>query len=183
MKSLIANWVDGLNTRNMLHKFNLILCGSQDGFSREVFENKCYKVSQTLVIMKLKETGELIGGYNPVYWNSKGKTSNEGLIETDKSFIFKIDKNQINNSILSRVKNPEYAILHNSIAFKNTMNNIKFCEFFANFGCDLITCNSVDNVPYCYYQFCRYKNDLNLKHKDKKVHLLEELEIYKLIHV
>ena len=66
---------------------------------------------------------------------------------------------------------------------KYTFNNIKFCEFFTNFGDDLITCNSIDNVPYCYYRVNYYKNDLNLKHKDKKVHLLEELEIYKLIHV
>src|SRR5207245_2310616 len=104
----------------------------------------------------------------------------------DKSFIFKIDENQINNSILSRVEDPRYAIYHNDRAFKNTINNIKFCEFFANFGNDLRTCNSIDNVPYCYYyrQFHDgYKNNLNLKCKDKNVYLLEELEIYKLIHV
>ena len=113
------------------------------------------------------------------------KSSDERyLIKTDKSFIFKIEKNQINNSMLSRVKNPEKAIVHNSRTFNNTINNIKFCEFFTNFGGDLTTCNSIDNVSYCYYyQPRRYKNDLNLKCKDKKVHLLEELEIYKLDHI
>ena len=114
------------------------------------------------------------------------KSSDERyLIKTDKSFIFKIEKNQINNSILSRIKDPEYAIIHSDRAFKNTFNNIKFCEFFTNFGGDLTTCNSIDNVSYCYYYDLphRYKNNLNLKCMDKEIHLLEELEIYKLIHV
>src|SRR6266511_44355 len=128
MKTLISSWIDekndGLdNLHNLPYNFELILCGSQEGFSRSVFEKKCFDIKQTVVIMKLKETGELVGGYNPVCWNLKGKSSDESYyIEADKSFIFKIYQNQINNSILSGVKNPEYAILHNSIAFKNTIN-------------------------------------------------------------
>src|SRR5437763_5690965 len=35
MKSLIVNWIDGNKTS---YDFKLILCGSQDGFSRAVFE-------------------------------------------------------------------------------------------------------------------------------------------------
>ena len=49
---------------NLPYDFKLILQGSQDGFSREVFEEKCYKIEQTVVIMRLKETRELVGGYN-----------------------------------------------------------------------------------------------------------------------
>ena len=79
--------------------------------------------------MKLKETGELVGGYNPVCWNLKEKTPDESYdIETDKSFIFKIDQNQINNSTLSKVKEPECAIIHNSKTFKCTINYIKLCK-------------------------------------------------------
>src|SRR6266511_98190 len=171
MKMLISNWIDekndGLdNLHNLPYNFELILCGSQEGFSRSIFEKKCFNIKQTVVIMKLKETDELVGGYNPVCWSLKEMSSDEYYwIETDKSFIFKIDKNQIGNSILSRVKNPKYAIIHNSRAFKNTFNNIKFCEFFTNFGDDLITCNSIDNVHYCYYIFKYHKNNLNFKYK------------------
>src|SRR5438094_5982073 len=142
MKMLISSWIDekndGLdNLHNLPYNFELILCGSQGGFSRSIFEKKCINIEQTVIIMKLKETGELVGGYNPVCWNLKGKSSDESYyIEADKSFIFKIDKNQINNSILSRIKDPKHAIYYNSRAFKNTINNIKICEFFANFGCD-----------------------------------------------
>jgi len=54
--------------------------------------------------MRLKETKGLVGGYNPLCWNIKEKSPDESYqIRTDKSFIFKIDENQINNSILSRV--------------------------------------------------------------------------------
>ena len=49
--------------------------------------------------MKLKETGELVGGYNPVCWNLKEMPSSESYwIKTDKSFILKIDKDQMNNN-------------------------------------------------------------------------------------
>ena len=71
MKMLISNWIDekndGLdNLHNLPYNFELILCGSQEGFSRSIFEKKCFDIEQTVVIMKLKETGELVGGYNPV---------------------------------------------------------------------------------------------------------------------
>src|SRR5437763_12509729 len=65
MKSLIVNWIDGNKTS---YNFKLILQGSQDRFSRAVFEEKCFDIEQTVVIMRLKETRELIGGYNPVFW-------------------------------------------------------------------------------------------------------------------
>src|SRR5437660_1776471 len=104
MKMLISSWIDekndGLdNLHNLPYNFELILCGSQEGFSRSIFEKKCFNIEQTVIIMKLKETDVLVGGYNPVCWNLKEKSSDESYwIETDKSFIFKIDQNQINNT-------------------------------------------------------------------------------------
>src|SRR5437763_9427066 len=129
MKMLISNWIDekndGLdNLHNLPYNYELILRGSQEGFSKSIFEKKSFNIEQTVVIMKLKETGELVGGYNPVCWNLKEKSPDENYwIETDKSFIFKIDQNQINDSILSRVKDPKCAIAHSDRAFNNTINN------------------------------------------------------------
>jgi len=179
LKSLISGWID---QNNASHDFELILCGSQDGFSRAVFEEKCYNIEQTVVLVKIKETGELVGGYNPVCWNIKGKSSNKVYwIETDKSFIFKIDENQLGNSILSRVKNPGDAIYHVGQIYNFTSDNIKLHELFVNF-CDFALCNSINNEPYCFYSFYNhYKNNLNLINNNKKVHLLEECEVYKLI--
>ena len=177
---LISNWIDGRNGLSNLYNFSyyyeLIFRGSQEGFSKSIFEKKCLNIKQTIVIMKLKETGKLIGGYNPACWSVKEMSPDESYrTVTDKSFIFKIDQNQINNSILSRIKDPEYAIGHPE----------KKLEMFAIFGnVELaVIRRGIDDVSYCYNEFKYYENDLNLKCKDKKAHLLEELEVYKLTHV
>ena len=99
MKMLISNWIDekndGLDNLHNLPSYNyeLIFRGSQEGFSRSIFEKKCFDIEQTVVIMKLKETGELVGGYNPICWNLKGESSDEEyFIKTGKSFISKLIK-------------------------------------------------------------------------------------------
>src|SRR6266511_1652064 len=137
MKILIYSWIDErndelVNLYNLPYNYELIFRGSQEGFSKTIIEKKYFDIEQTVVIMKLKETGELIGGYNPVCWNLKEKSSDEGYwIETDKSFIFKIDENQINNnSILSRIKDPKCAILYYKQSIDITISKIKFCEAF-----------------------------------------------------
>ena len=60
MKMLISNWIDGRkelgNLHNLSYNYELIFHGSQEGFSRTIFEKKCFNIKQTVVIMKLKET-------------------------------------------------------------------------------------------------------------------------------
>src|SRR5207248_4307851 len=174
-KSLVVNWIDGnktsYNENNLPYNFKLILRGSQDGFSRAVFEKKCCNIEQTVVIMRLKETKELVGGYNPVCWNIKEKSPDKSYwIKTDKSFIFKIDENQIKDSILSRVKDLDYAIRHWGRIDEFTLDDIRFHERLMSF-CDLDIRNSINNEPYCYYNCKSYENDLNLTTKKKYVHL------------
>ena len=134
-------------------------------------------------MMKIKETGELVGGYNPVCWNKKEKSLNDYYsIETDKSFIFKIDENQPDNSILSRVKDPKYAIYHYERNPEFTCDCVKFHEVTINFNVLALCISSVNNEPYCYYEhYAYYKNNLNLRNSNKTVHLLEECEIYKIV--
>ena len=135
--------------------------------------------------MKIKATGELVGGYNPASWNIKGKPLNEEYwITTDKSFIFKINENQLNNSILSRVKNPQYAIFHPSQTYNFIHNDINIIE--VNFGFNIYNngnlqlCRSINNESYCYYD--DPSNELlNLRNDYSDYQLLEEYEIYKLI--
>ena len=95
------------NKNEPQYEFRLIYSGTRDGYARSEFEDRCYNINQTVTIMKIKETGELIGGYNPVCWNIKGRPPNDYYsIETDKSFIFKVEENQMDNLILSRVVKP-----------------------------------------------------------------------------
>ena len=182
MKYLIASWIDHkhdlYNISSLPYDFELVLSGIQDGFSRLVFEEKCYNMEQTIVIMKLKDTGELIGGYNPVCWNIKGRSLDlEYRIKTDKSFIFKID-GQIDNSILSRVKDPEHAICYDDQTINITIDDKRLQEIISFNDIDLYV--STNGTPYCSYFYHYYKDDLDLKDY-KDIYLLEEYEVYKLI--
>jgi TLD len=186
MKYLISGWIDlkkySYKEDELPYEFQLILQGTKDGFSRTIFEQKCYNIEQTIVMMKIKETGELVGGYNPVCWNLKEKFPNDSYwIETDKSFIFKIDENQLDNSILSRVKCPKYAIYNYGKKVDFTCDCIKFHEITISFS-DLELDISINNEPYCYYQYNgSYKINLNLRNSNKEAHLLEEYEVYKIV--
>ena len=178
-KSLVSSWIEKReDDNNISYYFKLIYRGTQDGFSRTMFERKCYNIKQTIVIMKTKETDELIGGYNPVCWNIKEKPLNGYYwIKTGQSFIFKIDEDQLNDSTLSRVKTPKMAICHNYQTIDLVCDGIKFHEKTINFS-DLQLLISTDNEPYCYYSYCSYENNLNFR---GIVHLLEECEVYKLV--
>ena len=98
-----------------------------------------------------------------------------------KSFIFNIDENQFDNSILNRVENPKYAISHYGRNFIITHDYVGFHEITINFN--ILALNiSVNNEPYCYYGHnASYENNLNLRNYYKKVHLLEECEVYKIV--
>src|SRR5437763_3884393 len=170
MKYLISGWIDlkkySYKDEQLPYEFQLILQGTKDGFSRTIFEQKCYNIEQTLIMIKIKETGELVGGYNPVCWNEKEKSPNEHYyIETDKSFIFKIDENQPDNSILSRVKDPKYAIYHYERNLDFTCDCVKFHETTIDFN-DLALYISVNNEHYCYYEHddaFDYENNLKIR--------------------
>ena len=81
----IFHWIDR-NQRKLLHsqyEFNLLLCGSRDGFNVKPFKKKCYNKGATLVIIKLKEEDKIIGGYNPIKWSGSSR-----FLNSDKSLIF-----------------------------------------------------------------------------------------------
>ena len=55
-KKLISSWIDDNkdydnNNNNVPYKFELILRGSHDGFSKSVFEDKCFDIRETVFIM------------------------------------------------------------------------------------------------------------------------------------
>src|SRR5947208_6003000 len=178
MKYLISGWIDlkkySYKEDELPYEFQLILQGTKDGFSRTIFEQKCYNIEQTIVMMKIKETGVLVGGYNPVCWNIEGKSPNEHYwIETDKSFIFKIDENQIDNSILSRVGYPKSAIHHYGQDLNFTFDCVKFHEVVINLH-NLALFISINNEPYCCYGYNNsYEINFNFRNDHKNVHLLE----------
>ncbi|RHZ44366.1 hypothetical protein Glove_736g9 [Diversispora epigaea] len=102
----ISTWIDRKSTNysleNVPYKLQLILRGSKDGFQPKTFWNMCNGHAGTVVIAKVAETDEILGGYNPLTWdNSK---TQDTYMETNDSFIFSLKNGNIQNSILSRVK-------------------------------------------------------------------------------
>ncbi|CAH1758304.1 2228_t:CDS:2 [Entrophospora sp. SA101] len=89
---------------NINREFQLLVRGSRDGLSRDVFREKCDNKGSTLVVLKITGTNKsIIGGYNPIAWSSSGE-----WLSTNDSFIFSFDDNM--RKVLSRVVNSEQAI-------------------------------------------------------------------------
>ncbi|RIB12959.1 hypothetical protein C2G38_2041395 [Gigaspora rosea] len=115
----IASWIDNradkYSTENSPYEFKLLLRGSRDGFTRDTFWNLCHKRTNVVVIMKVKGTDEILGGYNPIGWEKP----NSGVINKccNDSFIFSLKNGAIQNSILSRVKDPTKGVIYNNSSY------------------------------------------------------------------
>ncbi|EXX71345.1 uncharacterized protein OCT59_011303 [Rhizophagus irregularis] len=110
---LISKWIDKLeNTDKMknLYEFKLILRGSRDGFTPSKFHEICDYQSRTISIIKAKGSNEILGGYNPIIWKVDG---NYGTTKDSFMFFFK-NKENVEENILSRVKDEKFAICDSS---------------------------------------------------------------------
>ncbi|RHZ77482.1 hypothetical protein Glove_177g131 [Diversispora epigaea] len=107
----ISTWIDRKTTAytltNIPYKFELILRATRDGFAPQTFWNLCRDHTRTVVIIKVKGTDEIVGGYNPSAWDDDYIYK---WVITYDSFIFSLKNGNIQNSIISRVKDPLYAI-------------------------------------------------------------------------
>ncbi|RIA97016.1 hypothetical protein C1645_802084 [Glomus cerebriforme] len=105
--ALLSSWIDSMdnddhnfNLLNNHYEFNLLLRGSRDGFKVKEFHEHCVNKGPTLIVIKIKETNQIVGGYNPISWRS-----NNSWEKSDETFIFSLGKGKdFNDIILSRVK-------------------------------------------------------------------------------
>ncbi|EXX72799.1 hypothetical protein RirG_065930 [Rhizophagus irregularis DAOM 197198w] len=110
---LISKWIDRLEnsdeTKN-IYNFQLLVRGTRDGFTANKFHETCDNQSHTVTIIKVKNSKEILGGYNPIEWKSD---KSYGI--TKESFIFSIkNSHNFESYILSRIENEECAILNNN---------------------------------------------------------------------
>jgi hypothetical protein len=121
---LISKWIDRLEVTDELtasYEFKLLYRESRDGPSGEQnneLRELCKNRSRTITVIKVKNSGEIFGGYNPIEW----KFDNSYGITKD-SFIFSFSNTSIKKYILSRVKNEERAIYYGStfLSFGNDL--------------------------------------------------------------
>ncbi|RIB26223.1 hypothetical protein C2G38_305025 [Gigaspora rosea] len=108
----IVSWIDKKDITYLAkynpYEFKLLLRGSRDGFTNISFWNLCDKQTHLVIVIKVKGTDEILGGYNPIGWDKS--ITNEFFKECKDSFIFSLKNGNIQNSILSRVKEPKKAI-------------------------------------------------------------------------
>ncbi|GES87809.1 carbohydrate-binding module family 13 protein [Rhizophagus clarus] len=108
---LISKWIEKFDITHKstsLYEFKLILRGSRDGFTPDKFHEICDNRSCTITIIKAKGNNQILGGYNPIEWKSE-----RGYVATKDSFIFSFENgDDINNHVLSRVINKNYAIFN-----------------------------------------------------------------------
>ncbi|RIA99466.1 hypothetical protein C1645_811502 [Glomus cerebriforme] len=108
---LFASWIDKkdnlkYNSRNNPYNFNLLYRASRDGMDANVFHNKCDNKGATIVIIKFKGTDQIVGGYNPLEWDSSGLYKN-----ANDSFIFSITNiKDTSTAVIGRVKRATSAI-------------------------------------------------------------------------
>ncbi|PKK66717.1 BTB-domain-containing protein [Rhizophagus irregularis] len=110
---LISKWIDRLKITDEIetaYKFQLLFRGSRDGFTAKKFHEICDYQSNTITIVKVKDSTEILGGYNPIEWNSDCCYR-----ATKDSFIFSFrNRDDIESYILSRVKDEQRAIFNSS---------------------------------------------------------------------
>ncbi|RHZ87683.1 hypothetical protein Glove_33g259 [Diversispora epigaea] len=158
----ISSWIDRktatYSTTNIPYKFELILRGTRDGFAPQTFWNICQDHACTIVVAKIKGTNEIIGGYNPLAWDGKG----DGWMETKDSFIFSLKNGNIQNSIISRVKETKHAILNMSQIYQTDYGpyfgyGFSLYSKKSNFNLDSISL--CDNSPEYYEKRIKTSSD------------------------
>ncbi|CAJ0827204.1 5762_t:CDS:2, partial [Entrophospora sp. SA101] len=168
---LISCWIDKkenlseYNTSNFPYKLKLLLNGN-DKFSAEKFHRLCDGKGPTITLLRLKATNEIIGGYNPFEWKSPSAHMYE---YTKDSFLFCINEENIQNSIVSRVQYGKYAIGQNK----------KLGPIFGKEGDDLALDSIYDDGPVMCkcIQSCYEKPIRKYKYDDE----VAEYEIFQVI--
>ncbi|EXX54927.1 hypothetical protein RirG_230020 [Rhizophagus irregularis DAOM 197198w] len=166
--STVSRWIDEVDVNYEFshfrelyfpYEFKLLLRGSRNGFTPKKFHDFCDGKPYTVTFIKVRGTEEIIGGYNPLIWESSRVWG-----ETEDSFIFSF-KNR--DAVISSVKNPNYAIDYSTICGPQ-------------FGYDLTICSTDKLVNYSKI-FCK-QHFYEKKIRDTEDEfLIEDYEVFQLI--
>ncbi|GBC03015.1 hypothetical protein RclHR1_04930012 [Rhizophagus clarus] len=86
--AIFSSWIEKHNysyytEKNFPYKFNLLYRASRDGNTVVDFHNKCDNKEATVVVIKVTNSEQIVGGYNPLFWDLSGRTKS-----TNDSFLY-----------------------------------------------------------------------------------------------
>jgi hypothetical protein len=174
--SLISRWIDNdikskysyVRELYLPYEFKLLLRGSQDGFTPNKFHELCDSIPHTVTFVKVKETEEIIGGYNPLHW----KLHDEGEWgETKDSFVFSFkNKDNFRDSILSRVSDIDFALYYHS----------RFGPTFGDDDIDIFVEGEDGSKEYSIYKCKQQSYEKKIRDEEDKF-LIEDYEVFQII--
>jgi hypothetical protein len=109
--AIFASWIDKKRkshycVRNNPYKFNLLYRASRDGYSPVSFHAKCDNKGPTIVVAKIENSKKIVGGYNPLQWDTSNKYKS-----TINSFIYLFtDKKDIKTAKVGFSDGNQYSI-------------------------------------------------------------------------
>ncbi|EXX73015.1 BTB/POZ domain-containing protein [Rhizophagus irregularis DAOM 181602=DAOM 197198] len=138
---VFADWIDKKNSWNVEnnngtinYKFNLLYRGSRDGNTIAEVRKKCNNKGATIIVIKIKDSEQVVGGYSPIGWDSSDTYKSSA-----NSFIFTIpNRKNIQTAKLVYGYDDPYSIL---------------CRHFAIFGYNDYNRNWNVNNPFSSPKF------------------------------
>ncbi|RGB35319.1 hypothetical protein C1646_759490 [Rhizophagus diaphanus] len=97
--AFISNWIDrkmkkydiSEDIKDIPYEFKLLYRASRDDNTAASFHTKCDNKGATIVVVKVTNSEQIVGGYNPLFWDSSNSVKN-----TKDSFIFSFaDENSL----------------------------------------------------------------------------------------
>ncbi|CAB4385839.1 unnamed protein product [Rhizophagus irregularis] len=170
LAKIILKWINKEDFWISRYDFNLIYRGSIDGISTGSFKNKCKGQVESLVLIKVKQTNKIFGGYSSIGFNKIGDSllridhNNLPFYYSSDNFIFSFENDEdTQNMKISRVINYDKAIYD----YHGTGFDFGFNSLYINDYQWLKAHNSDRN----------YENNLNTN----EVYNIEEIETFVII--
>ncbi|RHZ72836.1 hypothetical protein Glove_238g15 [Diversispora epigaea] len=162
--AILANWINrsedehGIITTKIPYDFTLLYRGTLHGFKDEIFRGYVNNQGSAVVIIKVKGSNQIIGGYNPCGWIYRSIPT---WTNTFDSFIFTFGNGKTNSNVkVSRVNNAEYAV------YDNANNGAQFGQSDLVIKHSIGTCNMHS-----------YKDRI----MDTNSFIIEEIEAFKIV--
>ncbi|EXX72751.1 uncharacterized protein OCT59_006024 [Rhizophagus irregularis] len=200
LSSIIINWIERKDSnyngkkKDTVYNFNLIYRKSRDGMFNNI-QNICTEQGAILVLIQVKYSEKIFGGYNPIGWHNNNPSNNRSFnkrglysrnnlnqyLSTKESFIFSFENNEdIKNMKISRVINSSYAIY-------NTGNGVNFGGSDLNLENGYLSLSHSGNYENLdinlernrYGMECLDDSDYEINQHEMDQHEVEEIEFFR----